>query len=78
MKLAVFIDGDFWHGYRFPKWKDSLPDYWKIKIQKNRERDKQNFARLRKIQWRILRIWEHTVKKDLDKVIEKIVDKIGQ
>ena len=24
-KIAVFVDGDFWHGYRFPQWKDKLP-----------------------------------------------------
>ena len=59
-KLAVFIDGDFWHGYRFPQWKDKLPKkYWQDKIQANVDRDRKTFAKLRRNGWRVLRIWEH-------------------
>ena len=32
-KLAVFIDGDFWHGWRFPLWKHKLSEKWQDKIE---------------------------------------------
>src|SRR5579871_1405949 len=31
-RVAVFVDGDFWHGWQFPKWKDKLQPYWVAKI----------------------------------------------
>ncbi|MHB8913825.1 MAG: very short patch repair endonuclease [Minisyncoccota bacterium] len=73
-KLAVFIDGDFWHGYRFPQWKDKLPKkYWQDKIQANIDRDRRTFARLRRAGWKVLRVWEHNLKSDKkEKAFEKI------
>lgn len=58
-KLAIFIDGDFWHGYRFDQWKRQLSDYWVVKIQRNRDRDQRTFATLRRRGWKVVRIWEH-------------------
>ena len=59
-KLAVFIDGDFWHGYRFAKWKDKLPKvYWQDKIATNIRRDRRTFAKLRRGGWKVMRVWEH-------------------
>ncbi|MHB8782128.1 MAG: very short patch repair endonuclease [Desulfobacteria bacterium] len=75
-KLAVFIDGDFWHGYRFPAWVDSLPPFWREKIRKNRERDQRNFARLRKMGWRVLRVWQHQLKSDLTGCILRIISMV--
>lgn len=59
-KVAVFIDGDFWHGWQFARWSGNLPNaYWRKKISANMKRDKKNFAKLRRRGWRVLRIWEH-------------------
>lgn len=59
-KLAVFVDGCFWHGcpswYRRPL---SNQSYWDAKVQRNRERDLQVNIQLRKEGWRVLRVWEH-------------------
>ncbi len=71
-KLVVFLDGDFWHGYRFNQWKDTLPPFWKDKISKNRERDRKNFSKLRRKGWRVVRIWGHEVKADLEAVVTRI------
>ena len=71
-RVAVFIDGDFWHGYRFPSWRRNVPPFWRDKIRKNRERDRKNFAKLRRIGWRVLRIWQHDMKRDLDGVVARI------
>ena len=71
-KVVVFIDGDYWHGYRFPQWKNKLTSFWREKIGKTRERDKKNFAKLRRKGWRVIRIWGHQIKNDLDECIKKI------
>src|ERR1043165_3018826 len=47
-RVVVFIDGDFWHGYRYPAWRDRLAPFWQAKIERNRRRDKKNFAVLRR------------------------------
>jgi len=75
-RLAVFIDGDFWHGYRFPAWQDSLSPFWRTKIGATRVRDQRNFAKLRRMSWRVLRIWQHEIKRDLPAAIDKIVDSL--
>ncbi len=72
-KVAVFIDGDFWHGYRFPSWKGKLTKFWREKIRKNRERDKRNFAGIRRMGWRVIRLWQHEIKDDLPSCVERIV-----
>lgn len=72
-RVAVFIDGDFWHGWKFPLWQDKLPPFWREKIMANRKRDQKNFRKLRKAGWKVIRIWEHQVYSDLDSSIEKII-----
>ena len=62
LKLAVFIDGDFWHGWRFPLWQHKLSEKWRDKISANRWRDARNFRRLRRLGWIVIRIWEHQVR----------------
>jgi len=71
-KLIVFIDGDFWHGWRFPIWRGRLSAYWDSKIEKNRNRDKRNFSKLRRMGWKVIRVWEHSLKNDPDKEITNI------
>lgn len=71
-KIAVFIDGDFWHGYRFPLWRHTVSQFWVEKIEKNRARDQRNFRRLRRAGWRVVRIWEHEIDRDLSNVIARI------
>lgn len=71
-RLVVFIDGDFWHGYRYPTWRDRLSPFWQTKIERNRRRDRRNFATLRREGWRVLRIWEHDVHRDVSACVERI------
>lgn len=58
-KIAVFADGCFWHGHHCrnitPKQND---DYWKRKLQRNRERDKKVNELFVSRGWRVLRFWE--------------------
>jgi DNA mismatch endonuclease (patch repair protein) len=59
-RVAVFIDGCFWHGcpdhFVPPK---TNPDYWREKIGRNMQRDKDTDARLAEAGWLVLRFWEH-------------------
>lgn len=73
LKVAVFIDGDFWHGYRFSLWAADMAPFWKAKIASNRERDRRNFRKLRAMGWKVLRVWQHEVEKDLQKCVERIL-----
>lgn len=71
-RVVVFVDGDFWHGWRFPRWREKLKPYWQQKIEKNRRRDRSNFQRLRRAGWIVLRFWSHQVRASLDVVVERI------
>ena len=73
-RVAVFLDSDFWHGWNFPRWKNRLPKkYWRDKIEYNRKRDKRNFAKLRRMGWKVIRIWGHEIKKDPDECAGRIL-----
>jgi DNA mismatch endonuclease (patch repair protein) len=65
-RLAVFVDGVWWHGH--PDW---LPagrrgPYWDQKIARNRERDGRVDETLSLLGWRVLRIWDKDVLSDPD------------
>ncbi len=73
-KIAVFIDGDFWHGYRLSKVKSRLPKkYWQEKIENNIKRDRTNRMKLKKAGWKVIRIWEHDIIKFPKTTIDKII-----
>ena len=78
-KIAVFIDGDFWHGYRFNQWKEKLPKvYWQDKIQANINRDKRTFAKLRRDGWKVMRIWEHELtQKKAERTFQRVSEFIN-
>ena len=59
--LALFLDGCFWHACpqcarRMPKTRAA---FWRRKIRDNRARDRRLRARLRKLGYRVFRVWEH-------------------
>ncbi len=60
LKIAVFVDGCFWHGCRrHIGWPKSNIDWWKQKIDRNRKRDKDTDRRLKQAGWTVIRVWEH-------------------
>lgn len=78
IKLAIFVDGDFWHGWRFHEWEMKLAPYWKEKIAGNRARDLRHTAQLRVEGWSVMRVWEHEVKSDLPRCIARIERRISR
>jgi DNA mismatch endonuclease (patch repair protein) len=73
LRVAIFIDGDFWHGWRFPLWKNKLSKKWALKIEGNRCRDRRNIRHLRRKDWRVIRIWEHQVEQDICKCTARVM-----
>ena len=72
-RVAVFVDGDFWHGWRLPAWEHKLSKFWRDKLHANRARDQRNFRRLRTNGWKVIRIWQHElVRKDKLRFIRRI------
>ena len=80
--VAVFVDGDFWHGNswrlrgcadlesQFRKWR--RPGFWLKKIRGNMERDRRVDRALRKDGWRVLRVWESQVLKDVERCARRV------
>ena len=71
-KVAVFIDGDFWHGYRFPSWRQGLSEFWQVKIDANRRRDKRSHRALRQRGWTVIRLWQHEIRRDIEACVDKV------
>ena len=72
-RVAVFCDGDFWHGWRFPRWRLKLSEKWEAKIARNRERDVRNHRRLRRGGWQVVRLWEHQIEHAPERCLARIV-----
>lgn len=77
-KVAVFVDGDFWHGWRFPQWRDKLSEKWEAKIEITRQRDARNHRKLRRMGWKVVRLWEHQIEQDLAACMEKVAKALGR
>jgi DNA mismatch endonuclease (patch repair protein) len=77
-RVAVFCDGDFWHG---KDWKSRCrklargtnAEYWLAKIQRNIDRDRENTRRLKEMGWTVLRFWESHIRADPSGVIRAVL-----
>lgn len=70
MKIAVFLDGCFWHGCEVhPPSVKKNTDFWISKIERNRVRDERATAHFVELGWTVLRFWEH---EDVATIVEKI------
>ena len=79
-KVAVFCDGDFWHGHNWAiRGKKSLDEelegyseYWRKKILRNIERDQENENELRTLGWTVVRLWESEIKEDVSSCVQAV------
>jgi DNA mismatch endonuclease (patch repair protein) len=71
-KYCVFVDGDFWHGRRIKATYHKLTPFWKDKILTNIKRDKRNKRKLRRLGWKVMRIWESDLKENPSKTLGNI------
>lgn len=78
-KIAIFINGCFWHGhedcklYTVPK---TRTEFWREKIEKNKARDKKNCDELQKEGWTVINLWECEIEKRFDEVMDGLLEKI--
>ena len=72
LQVAVFVDGNFWHGWRYPQWRHKLKPFWQAKIERNRQRDQSNFRKFRYRGWIVVRVWDHQIMKRPDAAITKV------
>lgn len=76
-RIAIFVDGDFWHA----RWHQTAPgeqigtnqEYWRRKLSRNVERDKEVNDALTEAGWLVLRFWETDIKNDTDKCVKEIL-----
>lgn len=78
-RVAVFCDGDFWHGRDWPRLSRKLRTgnnaaYWIPKIRTNRSRDRRNERLLKKEGWTVIRVWET----DVHRNPQQITDAVGE
>ena len=78
-RLAVFLDGCFWHGCADHK---STPKanagWWAAKIEENRRRDWETTAELESRGWRVMRFWEHEAPEAVMAAIASVIDKTNR
>ena len=72
-QLAIFIDGDFWHGYQWQKRKPkSNQQFWIPKIERNMQRDHFVNQSLLAMGFVVMRFWEHEIKQNLDACVNQV------
>jgi len=70
VKVAVFVDGCFWHGCPIHgTWPKANAEFWRKKIERNKQRDADTDSQLREAGWKVIRVWEH---EDLEEAADKI------
>lgn len=81
-RVAIFCDGDFWHGRHWSRRRERLAAgwnaaYWVAKIERNRKRDRIVNGLLRRQGWLVLRIWEGDLRKDPVKTARRILTHVA-
>ncbi len=75
-KLAIFIDGEFWHGYNWDERRNKIKSnrgFWVPKIERNMQRDEEVNQLLEDMDYTVFRFWEQDVKNELDKCINDVL-----
>ncbi|MGC1472266.1 MAG: very short patch repair endonuclease [Psychroserpens sp.] len=75
-KLAIFIDGEFWHGYNWDERKKTLKsnrEFWIPKIERNMQRDREVNAQLEDLDFTVFRFWETEIKTNLKTCINDVM-----
>lgn len=82
-RVLVFVDGDFWHGRYLDErvtrgdFKTNA-DYWIPKLRRNAERDREVTQVLTESGWRVLRVWESDVQKDLEGTANRVASLVEE
>ncbi len=80
-KVAVFVDGEFWHGENWEERKAKLKhnrEYWIEKIEENMARDKRVDDQLQEMGWTTVHFWEKQVLKHTDECLKIVIDALAK
>lgn len=80
-KVAVFCDGEFWHGYNWPEASENIKsnrEFWLPKIEKNIKRDREVTQTLRDNGWKVLRFWGKDIKSNAGMCAVKIINEVRE
>lgn len=75
-RLAIFVDGAFWHGYQWEIKKHTLKTnigFWIPKIERNIQRDQLNNKTLNEQGYTVMRFWDHEIQKELEVCVNQIL-----
>ena len=77
-KVAVFVDGRFWHGHPDYFTFGKSGEYWDKKITRTQERDRQANRTLAAEGWEVIRFWDFEVEQDLVEVVERVLTAVAE
>ena len=76
-KVAIFVDGEFWHGYKWDEKKDKIKrnrEYWIQKIEENMARDSRVDEELKAMDWIPIHFWSQSIRKNIDECVQVVSD----
>jgi len=80
-KVAIFVDGEFWHGYDWEEKRKKIKSnkaFWLAKIERNMQRDREVNATLEEEGFRVFRFWQKEVQQNLGQCLNKILSYLEQ
>ena len=80
-KTVIFVNGCFWHRHDCPRfvWPSSNEEYWRPKILRNVERDRENSEKLKSMGWKVITVWECELKKKVfEQTLRNLIEGINQ
>lgn len=82
-RIAIFCDGDFWHGREWNRRRGKLKrgansTYWIAKIKANINRDRMHTKHLRQLGWTVIRLWERDILTDAERAAAYIRSEVAQ
>jgi DNA mismatch endonuclease (patch repair protein) len=80
LKIAIFADSRFWHGYNWKAARDEIKtnkEFWIKKIGRNIERDKEVNKALEENGWTVIRFWEQEILEKPEECLKKILETIA-
>lgn len=77
-KIAIFVNGCFWHSCKKCKLQPpkTHTKFWQQKFERNRNRDIEKKRQLNSMGWKTIIVWEHEIKKDVDKIARRINNRL--
>lgn len=77
-RIAVFVDGAFWHGHPSRHKPGRSGEYWDRKIEQNVVRDRRVNRELDERGWEVLRLWDFEIRDDLDYAVARVIDTLNR